>query len=138
MMTAQEAQEALNQAKKKQNDEALKLFRERWWDRLHKTRLYQLIHGTFMGRASEVTIVMRKDNKIALRSWCSRKADKNQEAAFNVIYRYIYWMGDNMAIVDQYHRNMNQLHGMIEDYKKKHGQMPDLDELFKSAKPTLQ
>jgi hypothetical protein len=128
----EEVIKSIDKSQKAANDEALKLFRERWWDRFHKTRLYQWIHGALMGRAGEIVIVLRKDNKIALRPWCSKKADRNQIGAFNDIFNYIYFMSDNMIIVEGYHRNLVQLQDMAREYKEKHGADPVLDELFKT------
>lgn len=125
-------QEQLEQNHQKPKDEALKLFRERWWDRLSKTFLYKLLHGFMYGRAAEITIVMRKDDKISLRPWLSKRASRNQAAAFQDIYNYIYFMRDNMAIVEQYNRDRAMVRNMVKAYEEKHGTDPALDDLFRA------
>jgi hypothetical protein len=132
MNPTEQHQEILEKVNAAQKDEALKLFRERWWDRLSKTFLYRLLHGFMYGRAGEITIVMRKDDKISLRPWLSKRANRNQAAAFQDIFNYIYYMRDNMVIVEQFMRDQIVVRNMIEDYRNKYGSNPVLDDIFKT------
>lgn len=137
MINQKEAEKIVEKLQKEQQDEALKLFRERWWDRLHKIRFYSWIHGWFMGRAGEITIILRKDNKITLRPWLSKKASKDQTVTFHDIYKYIYWMSDNMVVIDQHNKNVIILSQMVQEYKDKHGFDPKIDDLFRESKITI-